>query len=253
MNIYLDNMKKVFGAILILSFLLLPFKNVFASHLTCSVSSISIDSVTLSVASTSIYADQVWLIAENAYNNSYTIKGTPNYNNNNTATIQYTNLEPGTSYAVKVYNGAGIFVEDIKSCNFTTKGNVVPTPAPPAKDNTFETSANNPKTFETPAILKKGGSDTGTILDVHLQNPLKVDNIKDAIKFFVNTLIKIAIPFIVVFFIWAGLKFILAQGKPEKIKEAKQMFWYTIIGTLLILGAWTITNAIIGTVNSITN
>jgi hypothetical protein len=31
------------------------------------------------------------------------------------------------------------------------------------------------------------------------------------------------------------------------------MFLYTIIGTLLILGAWAITNAIIGTVNTITS
>lgn len=96
------------------------------------------------------------------------------------------------------------------------------------------------------------GTNGGFILDVKLKNPLKVDNIKDAIKFFVTTLIKIAIPFIVVFFIWAGFKFIMAQGKPDKITEAKKMFWYTIIGMLLILGAWTITNAIIGTVNSIT-
>lgn len=95
------------------------------------------------------------------------------------------------------------------------------------------------------------GQSGGFLLDVKLQNPLKVDNIKDAVKFFVNTLIKIAIPVIVVFFIWSGLKFILAQGKPDEITKAKQMFWYTIIGTLLILGAWTITNAIIGTVNSI--
>jgi hypothetical protein len=95
------------------------------------------------------------------------------------------------------------------------------------------------------------GQSGGFLLDVKLQNPLKVDTIEGAVKYFVNVLIKIAIPFIVVFFIWSGLKFILAQGNPEKIKEAKHMFWYTIIGTLLILGAWTITNAIIGTVNSI--
>ncbi len=93
----------------------------------------------------------------------------------------------------------------------------------------------------------------GGLLQIKLKNPLKVDNIGDAITFFLNTLIKIAIPFIVVFFIWAGLKFILAQGKPEELKKARMMFWYTIIGTLLILGAWTIANAIIGTVNSIIN
>lgn len=91
----------------------------------------------------------------------------------------------------------------------------------------------------------------GFLLDVKLQNPLKVDTISDAISFFMSTIIKIALPFIVLFFIWAGFKFVTARGKPDKITEAKKMFWYTIIGSLLILGAWTITNAIIGTVNSI--
>ncbi len=110
-----------------------------------------------------------------------------------------------------------------------------------------------PQTSTSTASGSASGAGGGILLDVKLQNPLKVNDIQSAIKFFVDTLIKIAIPFIVVFFIWAGLKFILAQGKPDKITEAKKMFWYTIIGTLLILGAWTITNAIIGTVNSITN
>jgi hypothetical protein len=90
-----------------------------------------------------------------------------------------------------------------------------------------------------------------TLLSVRLENPLKVNTIQDAIKYFVNALIRIAIPFIVVFFIWSGLQFILAQGNPDKLGKAKKTFLYTIIGTLLILGAWTITNAIIGTVNTI--
>ena len=89
-------------------------------------------------------------------------------------------------------------------------------------------------------------------LQVRINNPLKVDTIEGAIQLFMSMVLRIAIPFIIVFFIWSGLSFILARGNPEKIKTAKKMFWYTIIGTLLILGAWTITNAIIGTVNSIT-
>ncbi len=90
-----------------------------------------------------------------------------------------------------------------------------------------------------------------TLLSVRLENPLKVNTIQDAIKYFVNALIRIAIPFIVVFFIWSGLQFILAQGNPDKLGKAKKTFLYTIIGTLLILGAWAITNAIIGTVNTL--
>lgn len=90
-------------------------------------------------------------------------------------------------------------------------------------------------------------------LQVKIKNPLKVDTISGAISLFMNAVLRIAIPFIVIFFIWSGISFVLARGNPEKIKTAKNMFWYTIIGTLLILGAWTITNAIIGTVNTITS
>jgi hypothetical protein len=89
-------------------------------------------------------------------------------------------------------------------------------------------------------------------LQVRIKNPLKVDTISGAIALFMNAVLRIALPFIVIFFIWSGVSFILARGNSEKIKTAKNMFWYTVIGTLLILGAWTITNAIIGTVNSIT-
>lgn len=92
----------------------------------------------------------------------------------------------------------------------------------------------------------------GFKLSVKINNPLKVDTVQDAIKLFMDAVLRIALPFIIVFFIWAGLSFVLARGNPEGIKKAKNMFWYTLIGTLLILGAWTITNAIIGTVNSIT-
>lgn len=104
-----------------------------------------------------------------------------------------------------------------------------------------------------PTVTNPSSQASGFLLDVKLQNPLKVSTIGEAIKFFVTTLLKIAIPFIVVFFIWAGLKFILARGKPDEITKAKNMFWFTIIGTLLILGAYTITNAIIGTINSVVN
>lgn len=89
-------------------------------------------------------------------------------------------------------------------------------------------------------------------LQVKINNPLKVDTIEGAIQLFMSMVLRIALPIIVIFFIWSGLSFVLARGNPDGIKKAKNMFWYTIIGTLLILGAWTITNAIIGTVNSIT-
>ncbi len=169
------------------------------------------------------------------------------------------NLTPGTTYTVRISAKDATTTKEYEgTTSFTTKGTTTTTQNPPTTTTTTTgtqttgggvfTAQQNPN-----STTNNSGQASGFQLDVRLQNPLKVNTIQDAVKFFVDTLLKIAIPFIVIFFLWAGLKFILAQGKPEKIKEAKQMFWYTIIGTLLILGAWTITNAIIGTVNSITN
>lgn len=194
--------------------------------------------------------------------------------------VTITMLKPSTSYSVKIqessvfYNPSAV----IASATIATKSGsqpctppkvlvngtcVSPNPSGGQSGSTpTTTSSPNPSGGQSGSTPTGGnyvppknpsGEASGFNLQVRLNNPLKVDTIKDAIQFFVNTLVKIAIPFIVIFFIWAGLKFILAQGKPDKITEAKKMFWYTIIGTLLILGAWTITNAIIGTVNSITN
>ena len=94
---------------------------------------------------------------------------------------------------------------------------------------------------------------SGLCLNIAIKNPLKVDTIQEAIKLFMDAVLKIAIPFIVLAFLWSGFNFVLARGNSEKVTKAKNMFVFTIIGTLLILGAWTITNAIIGTVNSITS
>lgn len=94
---------------------------------------------------------------------------------------------------------------------------------------------------------------TDFTLLVKLKNPLKVNTIQGAIQLFMNTVVKIAIPFIVVFFVYAGFRFILARGNPTELQTAKKMFWYTVIGALLIFGAWAITNAIVGTINSISS
>lgn len=110
-----------------------------------------------------------------------------------------------------------------------------------------------PATNPNCKTIQSSTQNSGFNLNIKLANPLKVNTIQEAIKLFVNAIVRLAIPVIVIFFLWSGLMFIFARGNPEKIKVAKNMFFYTIIGTLLILGAWTITNALVGTVNSITS
>jgi hypothetical protein len=89
-------------------------------------------------------------------------------------------------------------------------------------------------------------------LTLSLKNPLKVNTIEGAIKKIMDAIMKIAIPIIIILFIWAGFKFIFAQGNKDKLGEARRTFLYTLIGALLVLGAWTIATALVGTVNLIT-
>jgi hypothetical protein len=106
----------------------------------------------------------------------------------------------------------------------------------------------------TPAMGAAPAPATNQPLNIHLQNPLSgVSTIPEAINKILSVVIRIALPIIIVFFIWSGLMFVFARGNPTKVTTAKDMFLYTIIGTLLILGAWTITNALVGTVNTIMN
>lgn len=274
-------MKKIFAILLSSVFFIYP-SNVEAGHFTCSVSNVTANSAEVDVISnsTAITSEFIYLLNEGETNHNEKMSGNITGQTPTTATYKFQNLGHSTTYLANVYNGAGDYVESIKGCVVKTlsAGQQAATPqtnpSNPSNPQSGSTNVPNPQSGSTNTPNPQsgstnvsnpqsgtagtkanatGGSGGGFILDVKLQNPLKVDTIEGAIKFFVNTLIKIAIPFIVVFFIWSGLKFILARGKPDELLEAKKMFWYTIIGTLLILGAWTITNAIIGTVNSITN
>jgi hypothetical protein len=90
-------------------------------------------------------------------------------------------------------------------------------------------------------------------LNIKLENPLSVSTIPEAIALFMRVVFKIAVPVIVFFFLWTGLSYILALGKPDKLKKVHNMFLWTVVGTLLVLGAYTITNILVGTVNTVIN
>ena len=89
-------------------------------------------------------------------------------------------------------------------------------------------------------------------INIAIKNPLGVTTINDAIAKIMGVILKLAIPVIICLFIWTGFQFILAQGNDKKLGEAKSMLGNVIIGSLLILGAWTLATAIVNTVNLIT-
>jgi len=92
------------------------------------------------------------------------------------------------------------------------------------------------------------GSNPGTS---RIENPL-VGNINDIITFveFVlkNIVLPIGVVVVVFFIIYTGFLFVIAQGNPVKIAEARKMFLWVVIGAAILLGSVVISQAIQATV-----
>jgi hypothetical protein len=86
-----------------------------------------------------------------------------------------------------------------------------------------------------------------------IENPLanSVTSIPDFVQAVLSFFLKVGIPLIAFFIIYAGLQFVLAQGNTEKLEKAKRTFLYTIIGGGLLLGAWTISLVVQETIGAI--
>ena len=67
-----------------------------------------------------------------------------------------------------------------------------------------------------------------------------------------DIVIPLGMVLIVLMIIFAGFQFVMAQGNPTKLEDAKKTFFNAIIGASIILGAWAIATIIETTVNQIT-
>lgn len=84
-----------------------------------------------------------------------------------------------------------------------------------------------------------------------LPNPIAASSFQDLIQKILRIVIDIGVPVATLFIIYSGFLFIKAQGNPEKLKEAKETFFWTIVGTAVLLGAWVLAQAIAGTINQL--
>ncbi len=50
--------------------------------------------------------------------------------------------------------------------------------------------------------------------------------------------------------IWVGLQFVLAQGKPERMKELKNWLLWIVIGVAIVIGARIIVTVVINTLEA---
>ena len=66
-----------------------------------------------------------------------------------------------------------------------------------------------------------------------------------------NIVMPIAAVAVVLFIIFAGFKFVIAQGNEKKVTEAKQMLLWGLIGAGILLGAAGIAKVVQNTVNQL--
>ena len=84
-----------------------------------------------------------------------------------------------------------------------------------------------------------------------LCNPLKTDSFTALMESISQLAVEIGIPIAALFIIYSGLKLVMAKGNEESIKDAKKGLLWAIIGSGILIGAWTIMKILQSTVESL--
>lgn len=94
-----------------------------------------------------------------------------------------------------------------------------------------------------------------TSSNIDIPNPLKSgvgDNLMSLIVSILEIIVlPIAVVFVVIWIIYAGLKYVTAQGNPAKISEAHKTLLWSLIGAGILLGAVGISEVVQNTVTGL--
>ena len=86
-----------------------------------------------------------------------------------------------------------------------------------------------------------------------LRNPLKnICSFEDFVALLLKAVINIGLPIAVLFIVYSGFLFVTAQGSEDKIKKAKDTFFYTVIGVTIFLGSWALALIVKNTIKLLT-
>lgn len=75
-------------------------------------------------------------------------------------------------------------------------------------------------------------------------NPVQSGTFGELVTKLALIITEVSLPFVILFLIIAAFLFVTASGNAEQVKRAKTIFWWTIVGAALIVGAWAIAIAI---------
>ncbi len=90
---------------------------------------------------------------------------------------------------------------------------------------------------------------------VTIQNPLRTSgSLMELIVSILNNIVMpIAAVLVVLFIIYSGFMFLMAQGKPKEIEDAKKNLLWSLIGAGILLGAVAISRVVEITIRNLTN
>lgn len=84
-----------------------------------------------------------------------------------------------------------------------------------------------------------------------IDNPLKSTTLTALLSDILNIVVEIGVPIVAIMIVLAGFKYVTAGGDTGKVKDAHQMFLWTVVGAAIVLGAFVISDLIEATVNEI--
>ncbi|KKT81816.1 MAG: hypothetical protein A2V96_01775 [Candidatus Yonathbacteria bacterium RBG_16_43_6] len=85
-----------------------------------------------------------------------------------------------------------------------------------------------------------------------LKNPIKYNTFSAFVAAVTKTAVQVLMPFVVLAFIYAGFLFVKAQGNDKTLGEAKKAMTWSVVGALILFGAWGFAEMIGKTVETFT-
>lgn len=153
----------------------------------------------------------------------------------------FDSVTPGQDYDYSI-DGDGVVLKSGTVQTAVMGPSPNPNPNPTPEPNPNPTPEPNPNPTPDPDPTQQ----------ILLENPLKnIDSIEKLVSIILNLVWKIGVWILAGFIIYTGFLFVAARGNPAKIKEAGEALKFTLIGGLILLGAWVIAEAIIGTVEAL--
>ena len=109
-----------------------------------------------------------------------------------------------------------------------------------------------PRVFAQTGQTSQSGSTGGTsAINVNLENPLGSTTIYQFLEKVLGLMVDIGFPVLILAIVYTGFLFVKAQRNESELGKAKQAFFYTIIGGVILLGAEIIVRAISGTISQL--